>query len=104
LKISKDPTGNRTQNLPSFGAVLQPTAPPLAPLLVQEPTVIIGTEMCIKKFRSYKSPDIELIPATHLSQTGTMHIWNREEWSSGNDILVSLCMKLKKNINDILPA
>ena len=28
--ISKDPTGNRTRNLPSCGVVPQPTAPPLA--------------------------------------------------------------------------
>jgi hypothetical protein len=56
----------------------QPTAPPLAPLFVQEPTVIIGTEICVEKFRCYNFPDIELIPATHLSQAETMHVWNRE--------------------------
>ena len=31
LKISKDPTGNRTRNLLCYGVVHQSTAPPLAP-------------------------------------------------------------------------
>jgi len=38
-------------------------------LLLQEPAVIIGTEICIEKFRCYESPDIELIPATFRSQS-----------------------------------
>jgi hypothetical protein len=33
LKTSKDPTGNRTDNLPSCGAVRQPTAP-IAPISI----------------------------------------------------------------------
>jgi hypothetical protein len=32
LKISKNPTRNRTQSLPSCGAVSQPTVAPLAPI------------------------------------------------------------------------
>ena len=37
LKISQDPTGNRTRNLPTGGVAFQPTTPPLAPYQCSQP-------------------------------------------------------------------
>ena len=50
LNISKNPTGNRNLDLPSCGAVPQPTAPPLVPSKAQD--LLQSYEyLVIKEFR-----------------------------------------------------
>jgi hypothetical protein len=51
LKISKDSTGNRIWNLPSCGAIPQPTAPLAAVFSMNVPVFVFSR---IKKDRKYR--------------------------------------------------